>query len=887
MRLITLVILLLVMPFGARVNAAPLAVQGGADLSVVDWHEEPIVSLSGEWQFYWNQLLTPDELAAGQGKLTTYLSLEQQWHKTEIPGVELHRWGSATYHLRVYLNQPMDLMLALPVLNSSSRVWVNHELKQDFGKPSLTQESAKGFIRPNQIRFQARQGENQITIQISNHVFWFGGSSLPVKVGLPDAVHQKELRATVQDALSFGFILFMAIYHIYVRILLKRSGGALYFGLLSLAIALRMGFIGEGSLFYQLWPNAPLELRYFVEYMGVSCGTAFVLLFYRELYPHEAPRWFYTPSIYVSFAWAAFIVLAPARYYPGFLEIFQVIILTGGIMAVVTAAWATKRRRDGARLLLACNLLFFCTVANDIFYHHRILSTVPLLHYGLMILMCSQALILAQRFARAFDRAEHAEQEVTKLNQGLEQKIVERTEQINTILSHVRSGFLLVDRDSHLQTGFTSSSETILGRRLQVGLSLPQQLGFNSRLEMQFSLAIQQIYDSDLPTEVAMQQLPSRFPMDKRVIGLQAAAVKSRENAQVTAVLLTINDVTDLVAAEEGLRRADILIHILEDQDAFRIFLVDFKKDLEAAIQAIQQKNTVTLHSILHTMKGNAASFNLDDWVARLHQMEEKNPIAVADLQDMAQHVRSFLRQNEGILHLDFDHPMRSVFGVDQNDLNALKETLDPIASPAAMARVESWSRSVQALPLKSYATPLSPMVSRVAKQLQKNVNLIVEGAEAKVDNAFAPLLTTLPHLIRNSLVHGIEAPEERGHKPMQATIMLRFMTQVDGGLRIDISDDGRGLDVESIRMHALDHGLIEEGQQLSDKDILGLIFHPNFSTADRVTDLAGRGMGLAAVAAAVQDLGGSYEVRSQKDQGFHLHISIPPPAPRQLDQAS
>jgi HPt (histidine-containing phosphotransfer) domain-containing protein len=322
-----------------------------------------------------------------------------------------------------------------------------------------------------------------------------------------------------------------------------------------------------------------------------------------------------------------------------------------------------------------------------------------------MILMCSQALILAQRFARAFDRAEHAEQEVTKLNQGLEQKIVERTEQINTILSHVRSGFLLVDRDSHLQTGFTSSSETILGRRLQVGLSLPQQLGFNSRLEMQFSLAIQQIYDSDLPTEVAMQQLPSRFPMDKRVIGLQAAAVKSRENAQVTAVLLTINDVTDLVAAEEGLRRADILIHILEDQDAFRIFLVDFKKDLEAAIQAIQQKNTVTLHSILHTMKGNAASFNLDDWVARLHQMEEKNPIAVADLQDMAQHVRSFLRQNEGILHLDFDHPMRSVFGVDQNDLNALKETLDPIASPAAMARVESWSRSVQALPLKSYAT--------------------------------------------------------------------------------------------------------------------------------------------------------------------------------------
>lgn len=885
MRVIVHIILLLSALLGARLAAAPIAVQGGVDLSVVDWQEEPIVSLAGEWQFYWKQLLTPEQLAANEGKLTTYLSLENQWHKTEIPGVELTRWGSATYHVRLYLNEPKELMLAVPILNSASRIWINGEIKQDLGTVSLTPEGARSGVRPNHIRFAGQKGENTLTLQVSNHHFWYGGSSQPMRLGLPDAMHKDTLRATIQDALSFGFILFMAIYHIYIRFLLKRSNGALYFGLLSLALALRMGFVGEGRIFYQIWPGVPMELRYLVEYLGVSCGTAFVMAFYRELYPHEAPRILYRLSISISIAWAAFIVVAPARYYPGFLEIFQIVIILSGLVAIFTAVWAVKHRRDGSRLLVASNLLFFASVAHDILYHHRILNSVPLIHYGLMNLMVSQALILAQRFARTFDRAERAEHEVTKLNQGLEQKILERTEQINTILSHVRSGFLLVDRNSYLQTGFTSSCETILNRSLKVGVLLPQQLGFGNRLEMQFMLAIQQIFDSDLPTEVAMQQLPARFPIDTRMIGLQAAAVKSRETGQVTAVLLTINDVTDLVAAEEGLRRADVLIHILEDQDAFRIFLADFKKDLESAGHAIAEKDAVALHSIIHTMKGNAASFNLDDWVARLHLLEEKSPITLTDIQGVADHVRSFLKQSEGILHLDFDQPLRSTFSVDQGDLNALRDTLEPVTSPLALKRLESWSRSVKALPLKSYTTPLGPMVSRVAGQLQKNVALLVEGADIKVDNGFAPLLTTLPHLIRNALVHGIEDPEERGNKPPQATITLRFFSLPDGSLQIDISDDGRGLDVEQIRTQAVSQGLIHTSHPLSESETLELIFHPNFSTAERVTELAGRGMGLAAVAAAVQELNGRYEVRSEKNRGFHLKITVPPPHNTRLER--
>ena len=149
MRVITLSLLLLSMLLGGRLSAAPIAVQGGVDLSVVDWQEEPIVPLSGEWQFYWNQLLTPDQLAANAGKLSGYLSLENQWHKTEIPGAEIARWGSATYHVRLYLNEPKELMLAVPLLNSASRIYINGELKQELGTVSLKSEDGRSGVRPN------------------------------------------------------------------------------------------------------------------------------------------------------------------------------------------------------------------------------------------------------------------------------------------------------------------------------------------------------------------------------------------------------------------------------------------------------------------------------------------------------------------------------------------------------------------------------------------------------------------------------------------------------------------------------------------------------------------------------------------------------------------
>lgn len=874
MRLSLIILLLLGTSFD--VSANPMVIRGAADLSGVDWDGEEIRTLSGDWRFYWNQLLSPEELAAGKGELTAFQTPEQQWQQTHLPGVDLQRWGAATYHIQIVLTENRDYFIGVPILNTASRIWINQELLQEFGRVTLNPDEAKGFVRQNLIRFKGHAGTNSITIQVSNSLFWFGGAAGPIRIGSSDAFQHLQTIETLRDALSFGFILFMSLYHIYIKFLLKRNNAALYLGLFCLSVALRSTVVGGGQIIHQIWPELPMSVHYIIEYLTLALSIPFILGFIRELYPRESPRFFYTPASVLGLLWAVFMALLGIKYAPAPLQFFQLLILIAGIMTNVTMIRAVLHRRDGARILLTSNFILFLFVVNDLGHALHLIETVPLVHFGLMQMLFAQSLILAQRFSHSFQRAEKAEHEVTRLNMNLEQKIIERTEQINTILAHARSGFMLIDRESRVKNGFTSSCESILGQTLRIGEILPQQLTFETHLRVQFEMAVQQIFASELPIDVAMQQLPARFPMGSRMIGLQGAAVRLRGNNTVAAVLLTINDVTDLVAAEEGLQRADVLIHILEDQDAFRIFLVDFKKDMERALEAIQAHDNQTLSSIVHTMKGNAASFNLLDWVKDLHRIEDQDRINSTHMQTLADRVRNFLRENEGILHMDFDHPTRTIFAVDQNDLNSLREQLRPVTSAAAIARIESWTRSVKALPLKSYTTPLGSMVTRVAQHLQKKVRLQVEGADFRVDTRFAGLLATLPHLVRNSLVHGIEEPEERGGKPEEATITIRFRQGADGSLSIEITDDGRGLDADRIRKAAREKGLIPAQAVLDDEATFALIFHPNFSTEDRVSELAGRGMGLAAVAAAVHELGGAYEVKTQKNQGLQFVIKVP-----------
>lgn len=169
-------------------------------------------------------------------------------------------------------------------------------------------------------------------------------------------------------------------------------------------------------------------------------------------------------------------------------------------------------------------------------------------------------------------------------------------------------------------------------------------------------------------------------------------------------------------------------------------------------------------------------------------------------------------------------------------------------------------------------------LVRDLAKKTGKEIELVLKGEDTELDKTVVEVIgDPLMHLIRNSVDHGIESPEERraAGKPELGTVTLDAYHE-GNHIAILISDDGAGLPLDKIRNIAVSKGLIGEREELSERDIANLIFLPGFSTAEKVTDISGRGVGMDVVKKALNNLGGMVDITTRKGLGTTFTIRLP-----------
>ena len=184
----------------------------------------------------------------------------------------------------------------------------------------------------------------------------------------------------------------------------------------------------------------------------------------------------------------------------------------------------------------------------------------------------------------------------------------------------------------------------------------------------------------------------------------------------------------------------------------------------------------------------------------------------------------------------------------------------------------------IRMVPVSSIANRLERTVRTVSNKIGKKVDLKVVGGNTELDKTvLEEIVDPLLHLVRNGLDHGIETPDERlkAGKSDRAHLTLQALNQ---GTRVTlrIIDDGRGIDLDKIRLKAIERGMISEGQVLNKQELLELIFLPGFSTADSLTDVSGRGVGMDVVREAVKRLKGTINVESETGQGSTFTIHLP-----------
>jgi len=187
---------------------------------------------------------------------------------------------------------------------------------------------------------------------------------------------------------------------------------------------------------------------------------------------------------------------------------------------------------------------------------------------------------------------------------------------------------------------------------------------------------------------------------------------------------------------------------------------------------------------------------------------------------------------------------------------------------------------SVRMMPVGQVFQRFPRLVRDLARKLGKQVNLVIQGEDTEADkNVIENLFDPLLHMVRNSLDHGIEGPEERmaSGKPAFGTVRLLARHDADQVV-IEVVDDGRGIDPEAIKRKAYERGLLDEARlaSITDAEATMLVFSAGFSTAETITDVSGRGVGMDVVRSAVEQAGGRIAMTSSKGSGTTLRLSLP-----------
>jgi chemosensory pili system protein ChpA (sensor histidine kinase/response regulator) len=181
-------------------------------------------------------------------------------------------------------------------------------------------------------------------------------------------------------------------------------------------------------------------------------------------------------------------------------------------------------------------------------------------------------------------------------------------------------------------------------------------------------------------------------------------------------------------------------------------------------------------------------------------------------------------------------------------------------------------------IPFAGLETRLRRIVRQSARQLGKKVDLALRGADGEMDRAVIErIIAPLEHMLRNSVAHGIESPEDRVCKGKDETGSITISFDREGpDIVLRIADDGAGMDVEAIRAKAIEKGLLDPGVDMPDTDMPQFVLQTGFSTASEITQISGRGVGLDVVNSEVKQLGGSLHIESARDAGTVFTIRLP-----------
>ncbi|HKR37446.1 MAG TPA: Hpt domain-containing protein [Steroidobacteraceae bacterium] len=314
---------------------------------------------------------------------------------------------------------------------------------------------------------------------------------------------------------------------------------------------------------------------------------------------------------------------------------------------------------------------------------------------------------------------------------------------------------------------------------------------------------------------------------------------------------------------------ADLLDTLLNNAGEVSIF----RSRLEQQVSSIEF-NLAELGRTVTRLKEQLRKLELETEAQILHRHEEEHP-GRADFDPLELDRYSTIQQ----LSRAFAESVSDVGSIEGLLENLTREAQNLLLQQSrVVTELQNGLMRTRMVPFQRHVQRLSRLVRQVATDTNKKAELVVVGASGELDRqVLERMLPPFEHMLRNSVVHGIETPEERvaRGKPESGTIRVGLHRE-GSEMVIVLEDDGRGIDVSAVRARARERGLLHPGRVLSDEEALQLILEPGFSTASSITQHAGRGVGMDVVVNEIKKLGGALFTESQPGLGVKFTIRLP-----------
>ncbi len=452
--------------------------------------------------------------------------------------------------------------------------------------------------------------------------------------------------------------------------------------------------------------------------------------------------------------------------------------------------------------------------------------------------------------------------------------LAERNRQMRLVLDNVQQGLATVGPDGRLAQERSAAFDRWFGNPAQ-DVSFSEHLAkADATMVLRLRLAWEQLMDGVLPTELCVEQMPRRLDVGDANYALAFTPIE--RDGRIDGALMMVSDITAEIAAQRAEAEQREFVKVFERAIQDRVGFFEFLHEVGQLVKRLvggQLDDPRDVLRAVHTIKGNCSLFNATSVAGVAHELETKvlDEGVEPSEEDLQRLASAWARLSDRlatvmeidskdrveVTHAEVDELVRAAFARTPHE--KLAQMLEELKYEPAVARFQRIKRQARAL------------AGRLGKATP---TVVCDGGGVRLPAArWAPFWSAFVHVMRNAVDHGIEPPEERAKegKPPNGKITLRARQEGDH-VTIQVSDDGRGIDWERIRDRARVAGLPHQHQAA----LVEALFAEGLSTAQTVTSVSGRGVGLGALREACRALDGSVQVTAKLGEGTTLVFRFP-----------